>query len=93
MTDEKWGAGDPSKWSDHGTVKVGNREYPLIYGEHPHSTNDNKHYITGMGKEPVGFDGHRIQLGVQIEEANYLKESHLSGDEVRKGGSAKILAA
>ena len=93
MTDsDKWGAGDPAKWSDHGTVKVGAREYPLIWGEHAHSRSDNQHYVTGMGKEPVGFDGHRILLGVQVEESNYLKDSHYSGDEIRKGGSAKILA-
>jgi hypothetical protein len=92
VTEDKWGAGDPSKWSDHGTVIVGQKKYPLIYGEHPCSRQDNRHYVNLGGKEPVGFDGHRILIGVQIEMTNYLKDSYLSGSEVRKGGSGKILA-
>lgn len=92
MSDDEWGAGDSSKWSDHGTVQVGKRRYPLIYGEHPHSRSDNRHYVnTGHG-EPVAFDGHRILLSVSLEANNYMKESHLSGGEVRKGGSGKIIA-
>lgn len=93
MSSEEWGAGNRDNWSDHGTVTVGKQEYPLVYGEHPHSRQDNRHYIDlGKDREPVGFDGHRVLIGVQIESSNYFKESHYSGDEVRKGGSAKILA-
>lgn len=33
-----------------------------------------------------------ILLGVKLQDRNYLKESELSGDEVRKGGSGEILA-
>lgn len=91
MSEDQWGAGDRANWHNHGLVKVGRQVYPLIYGEHPHSRSDNRHYVE-MGKEVVGFDGHRVELDVQIETRNYLKESHLSGDEVRKGGSGKIIA-
>jgi hypothetical protein len=45
-----------------------------------------------MDGDVVGFDGHRVEIDVLIETRNYLKQSHYSGDEVRKGGSCKILA-
>lgn len=91
MSDEQWGAGARENWHNHGLVQIGPSRYPLIYGEHPHSRSDNRHYVEMHG-EPVGFDGHRVLIGVQLESHNYLKESHYSGDEVRKGGSGKILA-
>jgi hypothetical protein len=91
-SDEQWGAGDRTKWSDHGSVMVGKQRYPLVYGEHPHSRQDNRHYVDMGGKEPEGFDGHRILIGVNIECSNYLKDSNYSGREVRKGGSATITA-
>lgn len=89
---EQWGAGDRSKWSDHGYVKIGRSTYPLIYGEHPHSRSDNRHYVDMGAKEPVGFDGHRVMIDVRVTSTNYLKESELSGDQVRKGGSCEIIA-
>jgi hypothetical protein len=92
MSDDTWGAGDPAKWSDHGTVLVGDCEYPLIYGEHPHSRSDNRHYVKLSDKEPVGFAGHRPLISVTLESRNYLKSSHYSGDEIRKGGSGKIIS-
>lgn len=92
MNDE-WGPGDRAKWSSHGLVTLHGRRLPLIYGEHPHSRNDNRHYVElDAGREPVGFDGHRILIDVRITMENYLKESELSGDEVRKGGTCVILA-
>lgn len=91
MSDE-WGPGDPVNWSDHGSVMIGNRRLPLIYGEHPHSRSDNNHYVNMGRREPVGFSGHRILVSVSLESSNYLKSSGFSGDEVRKGGSGKILA-
>ena len=91
MSDDKWGAGDKAKWSDHGEVLMNGKRLPLIYGEHPHSRSDNRHYAL-MDGEPMEFDGHRILIGVIIEPENYLKESELSGNEIRKGGTAKILA-
>ena|ERR1700685_657130 len=91
MAEDQWGAGDPAAWRDHGSIFLGKERLPLIYGEHPHSRSDNRHYAVMNGK-PMEFDGHRIQIGVVIETHNYLKESELSGDEIRKGGSGKILA-
>lgn len=91
MTNDQWGAGDRTKWSNHGLVRIHDKEYPLIYGEHPHSRSDNQHYVE-MGRDVVGFDGHRIELDVNITTRNYLKSSHMSGDEVRKGGSCQIIA-
>lgn len=95
MSEDQWGAGDKSKWSDHGTILIGQgfhtRRAKLIYGEHPHSRNDNKHYVViDSMNEPVGFEGHRIIVDVQVESHNYLKSSYLSGDEIRKGGTCKI---
>ena len=91
MSEEQWGAGSPEKWSDHGTVMVGDERVPLIYGEHPHGRQDNRHYAVMHG-ESVGFDGHRIVIDVRLTTRNYLKDSHYSGSEVRKGGSGQILA-
>ena len=90
--DDQWGAGDRSKWSDHGTVVIGTKRYPLIYGEHPHSRSDNKHYVDFGRGEPTAFSGHRILVNVSLESSNYLKSSGLSGDDVRQGGSGKIIA-
>jgi len=92
MSDDQWGPGDPKKWRNHGSVVVGNRRYPLIYGEHPHSRSDNRHYADVGHGDPVGFDGNRILVSVILESSNYLKSSGMSGDEVRKGGSGKIVA-
>lgn len=88
---DQWGAGDRANWSNHGLVRVGQRALPLIYGEHPHSRQDNQHYVEMDGKA-IGFDGHRTLIGVEIESSNYLKSSHYSGDEVRKSVGCKILA-
>jgi hypothetical protein len=92
VSDDQWGAGDPAKWSDHGTVRVRNRDYPLIYGEHPHSRSDNRHYVKLGEGEPTGFSGHRILTDVRLTSSNYLKSSGLSGDDVRAAGSGEILA-
>lgn len=91
MSDDQWGPGEPTAWKSHGSVHLGDREVELIYGEHPHSRQDNRHYAM-LDETPTAFDGHRIQVGVIIEESNYLKSSHYSGDEVRKGGGCKITA-
>ena len=91
MADDKWGAGDPSKWSDWGTVRIGKTEYPLIWGEHKHSYSENKMYVL-INDKPVEFNGHRILVDMQFKSRNYLKESELSGNEYRKGGSCEIIA-
>lgn len=88
---DQWGAGDPANWSDHGTINLGPNTYPLIYGEHPHSRSDNRHYAVIDGR-PSEFDGHRILLDVRLTSHNYMKESELSGDQIRKGGTGQILA-
>src|SRR3990167_6984123 len=89
---DNWGAGDRAKWKDQGSVQIGQTEYPLIWGEHPHSRQDNSTYVDMGFKDPVGFEGHRILIDVEITSRNYLKGSELSGSEVRKGGSGKIIA-
>lgn len=38
----------------------------------------------------IPFDGHFVEWGFSYEPKTYLKESELSGDEYRKGGSIKI---
>lgn len=38
----------------------------------------------------IEFSGHRVLWSFSYEPKTYLKESELSGDEWRKGGSAKI---
>jgi hypothetical protein len=91
MADDQWGAGNPDKWSDHGEVMMHGRRLRLIYGEHPHSRSDNHHYALMDGK-PMEFDGHRILISVSIESENYLKESELSGNQIRKGGTGRIFA-
>jgi hypothetical protein len=91
MSDDQWGAGERSKWSNHGLVMIGKKRLPLIYGEHPHSRSDNRHYVEMHG-EAIGFSGHRLLLGVNLQSHNYMKESGLSGDEVRKGGTGQILS-
>lgn len=42
------------------------------------------------GKDAVDYDGHGHAWAVVIEEHDYLKQSELSGDEVRKGGLCRL---
>jgi len=88
---DQWGAGDPAKWRDVGMIGLGKRQHRLVFGEHPHSRSDNTFYAI-VDDQPVEFDGHRALIDVRITSRNYLKESHFSGDEIRKGGSGEILA-
>lgn len=64
--------------------------YDLIFGEHPHSRQDNNIYARSASGALEPFDGHRLCWRIEVEERNYLKESELSGDEIRKGGSYKL---
>jgi hypothetical protein len=91
MSGDHWGAGDPAKWMDHGKIMMHGKSYQLIYGEHPHSIQNNLHYALIDGK-PVEFDGHRTLISIRLEALNYLKQSELSGDEIRSGGSGTIQA-
>jgi hypothetical protein len=38
----------------------------------------------------IDFDGHKVLWGFEYKPENYLKESELSGDEYRKGGTMTI---
>jgi hypothetical protein len=69
---------------------VRGQQVELIFGEHPHSRSDNRVYARYPDGRIEAFDGHRVLISVGIESRNYLKESHLSGDEVRKGGTCTI---
>lgn len=90
----QWGVGDRANSDAHSTTIVGGHVVELIAGEHPHSRSDNSTYARyrgrGSGGRVVGFSGHSRRWALEIEEFNYLKESHLSGDEVRRGCRAKI---
>lgn len=92
---EKWGIGDPAKADSWGWTTIGDKDHgalEVLWGEHPHSTSDNKMYARSDDGHIFDFDGHRILIDVQLHSYNYLKESHLSGDQVRKGGECIILA-
>ena len=48
-------------------------------------------YVNGKWvMDGIDFDGHFVEWGMSYEPKTYLKESELSGDEWRKGGSVKI---
>ena len=97
MSEEKWGPGDLSEAKPFGTAKMGSADTPqerveLLWGEAPHSRNDNRLYARLPGGHITGFDGHRILIDISIKSRNYLKDSEYSGDEIRKGGSCVISA-
>ncbi len=89
-TEDQWGVGNASNAKAFDTITLHGRQYDLIFGEHPHSRRDNNVYARSPSGEIEEFDGHRLCWRVEIEESNYLKESELSGDEIRKGGSYKL---
>lgn len=93
MENKNWGVGNRKNEKAFDTVTVNGHEYDLIFGEHPHSRQDNNMYTRSKGGHIESFSGHRRPFKIEIEESNYLKESELSGDEVRKGGSAKLYVA
>lgn len=90
MKEQKWGVGNRKDEKGFDTVKVNGQSYELFFGEFPHSKQDNNMYVRSDSGRIEGFSGHRIPFKIEIEEHNYMKESELSGDEVRKGGSAKL---
>lgn len=91
-TESKWGVGDKADTTAFDTTTVGGRIVELIFGEYPHSRRDNNTYardpISGVIHE---FDGHRRLIDVRIESSNYLKSSSLSGDEIRKAVTGRII--
>ena len=94
MADRKFGVGNALNEKAFGTATLGRGEHArtveLIFGEHPHSYSENNIYARYPGGRIEEFDGHRIQVKIELETYNYLKESELSGDEIRKGGEGKI---
>jgi hypothetical protein len=85
-----WGVGNKKDSKAFGTAKVGSEEVELIHGEHPHSRRDNNIYARYPDGRIEEFDGHRVRVGIQLQESNYLKESEMSGDEIRKTCTAAI---
>jgi hypothetical protein len=91
MTDNiHWGVGNNSEEKAFDTTFVGKQQVELIFGEHPHSRQDNNVYARWKSGEIEGFDGHRLLHEITFRDYNYLKESELSGNEVRKGGECVI---
>lgn len=95
-----WGAGDGWKEAKpYRTTFLGAfggerppRPVHLFHGKHPHSRRDNSTYAKAEGwSEPEGFNGHDVLVDIIVRSANYLKTSHLSGDEIRRSASAEIL--
>ncbi len=60
------------------------REYELFFDE---QSRIKARFPSGREED---FDGHRIQADIRIQTYNYMKESELSGDQIRKGGEVKI---
>lgn len=90
MSDNNWGVGNAKDAKAFDTITLHGQTYELIFGEHPHSRRDNNIYARSPFGEIEEFDGHRLCWRVEVEEHNYLKESELSGDEIRKGGGYKL---
>lgn len=90
MSEQKWGVGSKKDAKAFDTITLHGRPYELFFGEHPHSRCDNDTYARGPDGEIEEFDGHRICWRVEVSEHNYLKESELSGDEIRKGGAYRL---
>lgn len=89
MTD-MWGVGNRRDEKAFDTTMVGNQKVDLIFGEHPHSRSDNNMYARWPDGTVEGFDGHRLIHEIKFRDFNYLKESWLSGNEVRKSGQCEI---
>jgi len=87
----EWGVGNKadSKAFETGRFDDG-QEFELIWGEHPHSRQDDRMYARLQNGTIEGFAGHRILTRVELRTFNYLKCSDLSGNQVRKGGQFKI---
>ncbi len=88
-----WGYGKGSETSpaSFGRTMVGSEIVDLLWGEHPHSRSDNRMYARFSDGRIEGFSGHSLLHSIFFQDVNYLKESELSGDEVRKGGACTIM--
>ncbi len=83
--DNEWGVGDPEKFKPFERVVVEDRVLELGHGEHPHSRSYDSFYVRNPRDTNSfeSFSGHRRPWHIEIIESNYLKESHLSGNDVR----------
>jgi len=90
MSDENWGIGDAVNKKPFGEARLGDEDVELIFGQYPHSRQDNNIYAKTKGGSIYGFSGHRLCFKILIEENNYLKTSSLSGDEIRKSCTGKL---
>lgn len=97
----RWGAGSEEfirNARSYATTYLGNfsdpskppRKLELFHGEHPHSRSDNSEYARYPDGTAEGFSGHRILVDIVIRSGNYLKDSHLSGSEIRRSAYAEI---
>lgn len=87
---DQWGVGKNADAKAFDKTKLGENEVELIFGEHPHARNDNTIYARAGDGTIYDFDGHRRLIDIEIKSKNYLKESGLSGDEIRKEVTGKI---
>lgn len=93
--DDQWGVGNAADAKAYGQTTLrlsnGERQIDLIQGQFPHSRSDDRTYGRLTGTLPpdapriYSFSGHRVRVHLDIQEYNYLKESDLSGDDIRKG--------
>ena len=88
---DRWGVGDKADAKAFDTTLLGADTVELIFGDHPHSRQDNSIYARTASGAIYEFDGHRILIDVNLRSRNYLKSSYLSGDEIRKSCSAQII--
>jgi len=83
---DQWGVGDQKDAKAFDTVPQGE----LIFGQFPHSRSDNNIYLRRPDGSVEDFDGFRRLIDIEIKSSNYMKESYLSGDEVRKSVIGKV---
>lgn len=88
----RWGVGRDAGSKAFDTIKLGDSEFDLIFGEYPHSRQDNNTYARNKKypEDITEFNGHRLPFKIEINEYNYLKDSSLSGSEIRKGCAGKL---
>lgn len=94
MSDQKWGFGNPKDSKPFGISYVGTGEgkqsVELVFGENPHSRQDNTIYARYPDGDIYSFSGHRYYERVEIETYNYGKIKWGEGG-IRKHGRYKIL--
>lgn len=87
----EWGPGELAKTAQaFDRVLVDETAVDLVWGEHPHSRQDDRCYARWPDGRIEAFDGHRVHVEIITRTHNYLKQSGLSGNEVRKGGQCLI---